>query len=316
MRKLGSAPVPAPELNRKRLEEALHFEQHDVRQMGVRNQSSRATLISMSRNVGLIGFGAIGRTVAQAWNTSSVHGHRLAAVLVRSSRLQEAKSELGSGVLVTHDADEFLAQGLGVVIEMAGQHAVADLGSQILRTGVNLMILSVGSLADNELMENLRSSATAGRSRLLLPSGAIAGIDGLLALRQAGLRRVVYSSTKPPSAWKGTLAESLVSLDEITVPTLIFQGTAREAATRFPKNANVAATVAFAGLGLDHTEVILTADPRIAVNMGMVIAEGDHSQIEIKITNRSTSEHARTSLITGLSALAALDNDARTVCFV
>jgi aspartate dehydrogenase len=270
----------------------------------------------MSKNVGLIGFGVIGRGVFQALNTSPIQGHRLVTVLVKSARLHEAKRELGSAVVVTSDPGEFLAQNVDVAIEMAGQNAVVDLGARILRSGTNLMILSSGALADDKFMEELISSAAAGGSRLLLPSGAIAGIDGLLTLRQAGLRRVVYASTKPPAAWRGTLAESLMSLDAITMPTLVFQGTAREAAALFPKNANVAATVALAGIGLDRTQVILTADPCISANVGAVVAEGDHSRIEIKITNRSAPDQARTSLITGLSALAALDNDARTVCFV
>jgi aspartate dehydrogenase len=270
----------------------------------------------MKKSVGIIGFGAIGRTMAQSWNASPIRGYRLAAVLVRAAREQEAQEELGSDVLVTSDVNEFLSLGLNVVIETAGQHAVVELGSRVLSTGSDFMIFSAGALANSELMDELCSSASSGGSKLLLPSGAVAGIDGLLSLRRSGLHRVVYSSTKPPSAWKGTLAESLVSLDTITAATLIFQGTAREAASLFPKNANVAATVALAGLGLDHTQVILTADPNIGVNMGIVLAEGAHSRIEIKVTNRRSSEHPRTSLITGLSAIAALENEERVLCFV
>jgi aspartate dehydrogenase len=148
-----------------------------------------------------------------------------------------------------------------------------------------------------------------------VPVGAIAGLDGLLALRRAGLKRVVYTSTKPPASWRGTPAETGVDLDTISAPTVVFEGTAREAASKFPKNANLAAAVALAGLGFDETQVVLVADPGVDENVGRIDAEGADSKLSVTVTGRSEPSNPKSSRITGVSVLSALDNDAEMVAF-
>ena len=123
----------------------------------------------------------------------------------------------------------------------------------------DLMVISTGALADDAVRARLRAAADASGHRMLLPSGAIAGLDGLGALRIGGLTRVTYTSTKPPAAWRGTPAAEEHDLDNLQERRVIFSGAAADAARLYPKNANLAATVALAGLGLHQTQIKLVA---------------------------------------------------------
>lgn len=269
----------------------------------------------MDKRVGIIGFGAIGRSVVDAWRARQVAGHALAALLVREHQREEAARSVPAGVAVCTGIDEFLASGLHRVVEVAGHGAVRAHGEKILVAGVDLMLVSVGSLADAALLHRLERAALQGGSRMLLPAGAIAGLDGLLSLRRAGLSKVKYTSTKPPASWKDTPAEDAFRLDELTRATVIFSGTAAEAARLYPKNANLAAAVALAGLGLERTQVELVADPSIAENIGRIDAEGAYASLSVVVGGKSAADNPKTSQITGMSVLAALENQAGLIAF-
>ena len=124
----------------------------------------------------------------------------------------------------------------------------------------------------------------------------------------AGLNRVTYRARKPPQAWKGSEAEKRIDLAALSRPETFFQGTAREAAPRFPKNANVAATVALAGLGLDRTEVELVADPTVALNVHEVEAEGVSGRVSFRLEGRAFPDNPRSSMLTAYSVARTLLN--------
>jgi len=269
----------------------------------------------MEKSVGIIGFGAIGRSVVDAWTAGRVDGHVLAALLVREHQRDEARRSVPPGVAVCTDIEEFLAQALHLVVEVAGHGAVRAHGEKILSAGIDLMLISVGSLADDALRQSLECAASQGGSRVLLPAGAIAGLDGLMSLRRAGLSNVKYTSTKPPASWKDTPADGAFRLDELTQSTVIFSGTAAEAARLYPKNANLAAAVALAGLGLEKTWVELVADPSIAENIGRIEAEGAYASLTVVVGGKSAADNPKTSQITGMSVLAALENKASLIAF-
>jgi aspartate dehydrogenase len=277
--------------------------------------AARDTLASMDTSVGIIGFGAIGRAVVNAWRERPIRGHVLGALLVREHQREEALHCVPANVTVCTSLAEFLAHGLGLVVEVAGHAAVREHGEEILSSGVDLVLISVGSLADTALLQRLEHAASQGNSRVLLPAGAIAGLDGLLSMRQAGLSKVKYTSTKPPVSWKDTPADRAFRLDELTQSTIIFSGTAAEAARLYPKNANLAAAVALAGLGLEETLVELVADPSITENIGRIDAEGAYASLTVVVAGKSATDNPKTSQITGMSVLAALENRASLVAF-
>ena len=147
-----------------------------------------------------------------------------------------------------------------------GTRAVAAYGADVLEAGSDLVVASVGALSDPALAGQLSDAARRGGSQLVVPSGAIGGIDILAAARLSALTSVRYTGTKPPMAWSGTPAEEQVDLSALEGPTVIFEGSARQAAQSYPKNANVAATLALAGIGMDphhgHAGCGIRARPR------------------------------------------------------
>jgi len=267
------------------------------------------------RRFGILGFGAIGRSLVAALARAPVPGHQLTALLVRPHQVADAQAAVPPGVAVVTDLPALLALAPDGVVEAAGQGAVATHGVQVLAAGTPLMALSVGALADAALHSALDQAARQGGTQLVLPVGAIAGLDGLMALRQAGLQRVRYTSTKPPAAWLGTPAAQQFDLLALRARTVVFEGTARQAALGFPKNANLAAAVALAGLGLDTTTVQLVADPAATGNTGQIDAEGDASRLQVSVSGASTAANPKTSGIVAYSVLACLANRAAAITF-
>ena len=251
----------------------------------------------MTGPVALIGHGAIGQIVAAEVP--------VAAVLVRPGRAQVAAAALPKATAV-ESAEELNRIGPAVVVECAGQGAVAEHGETVLARGMDLMVISTGAFADRALFERLCRTAAAAGSRILVPAGATAGLDGLLALREGGLDSVRYTSAKPPRSWRGTPAEEAHDLDSLTEPTVIYSGAAAEAARLFPKNANLAVTVALAGLGLDETRVELVADPGLTGNVGRIEAAGRLGEMTVTMANRAMPDNPKTSMVTAYSIIAAL----------
>lgn len=261
-----------------------------------------------AKRIGIIGFGGIGQSIVEALGARPLDGYCLAALLVRPYQVAEARNAVAADVTVTADLADFLAANLDIVVEAAGQAAVRDFAATVLDRGCELAVISTGALADAGLHARLLKTAEAAGGRLVIPVGAIAGLDGLLAMRQDGLARVTYTSTKPPEAWKGTPAEARFDLDRLDQSTVIFSGRADEAASQYPKNANLAATVALAGLGFEKTEIRLVADPAATGNTGRIDAESVSSSLTVIVAGRSSKTNPKTSAITGMSVLSSLAN--------
>jgi aspartate dehydrogenase len=171
-----------------------------------------------------------------------------------------------------------------------------------------LLVASVGALADQALHDRLVAAAKRNGRKLLIPAGAVAGMDGLAAARLAGIDRVRYTSRKLPVAWKGTHAEKLLDLEQVTAPTEFMRTDARQAATLFPQNANVAATIALAGVGFERTEVSLNADPGAKGNTHLVEVEGPCGTMRIELSNKPFPDNPKTSMLAGLSLLRMIRN--------
>jgi aspartate dehydrogenase len=267
------------------------------------------------KRVGLIGFGAIGRSIARLWGTLPAHSFLLAGVCARSWQASELNHGLPGGTQLCTDVDQLLALRPDYVIEAASHKVIQAHGTKILRSGCSLCLLSVGSLAEEELRHSLLAAAQDGSSQILVPAGALAGFDGLLALAGDGLRSVKYTSRKPCEAWRGTAASEAYDLDRLSQPTVIFRGSAGEAARLYPKNANLAAAVALAGLGFDRTVVDLIADPGARGNIGSVEAVSRSSTLHLSVSSHASS-NPKTSANVGPSVISALRNGAAVLRFV
>lgn len=251
--------------------------------------------------VALIGLGAIGGVVAR-----ELLANHAAEVTVVGALCRRAGVGDDLGLRTVTSLPALLALRPDLVVEAAGHVAVQAHGAACLHAGADLLIASVGALADAALLAELEATARAARRQVLLPSGALAGLDYLQAAHLAGLETVCLRSRKPPLAWRGTPAESLLDLGALTSAETFFRGNAREAARAYPKNANVAATLALCTLGLDATQVELVADPTTPGNVHEIEARGAAGELFLRLSNSASPDNPRTSLVTPYSLLRSI----------
>jgi aspartate dehydrogenase len=164
--------------------------------------------------------------------------------------------------------------------------------------------MSVGALTDNALLSALLDLSAKNGTSLILPTGAIAGIDAIRSARE-GLKSVMLITTKNPKALEGApfFKKNNISLDTINKKTTIYYGTAAEAILNFPANVNVASILALAGLGMQKTMVRIVVDPRIHYNQHEVMAEGKFGKLNIKLKNYQAEGNPKTSYLAILSAI-------------
>lgn len=248
--------------------------------------------------IGLIGKGAIAGYVVRVLEK---RGHTIGAVLLRPGRVAENPGlHVGSVQALPDDLD--------LMIDCAGHAALAVHGPAILMRGIDLITVSLGALADTQTYDTLENAARQGNARLHLASGAIGALDCLQAARIGRLDSVTYVGRKPPKGWKGSPAESKLDLDAVTCGAHThFQGTAREAALTYPKNANVAAAVALAGVGFDATQVQLIADADVTQNIHEIKAIGEFGSFQFQISGNSLPDNPRSSALAAMSVLSKIE---------
>ena len=252
------------------------------------------------QTIAIIGSGAIGEAVAGflAGNDTV----RVGAAIVEPGMESRAQEVFGENVDVVTNLDS-LSNDPDLAVDCAGHPALRQHGEAVLSRGINLVSVSSGALADTELYDRLAAAAKCGGSQLRVASGAIGALDALSAASVGSLQRVTYRGRKPPKGWRGSPAESKLDLDSLTEAAMHFSGSARNAALEYPKNANVAASVALAGIGFDDTVVELIADPDVTRNVHEVVAEGDFGRFEFRIEGNSLPDNPRSSAITAMSVV-------------
>ena len=261
--------------------------------------------------VGIIGVGAIGSFVHRELDA---RGFEIRALLVRPGRIADVATRYPGLFCVATAAD--LPDDLDLMIDCAGQEALRAHGPDILRRGIDLATVSIGALADATLYGSLEDAANEGQSTLHLASGAIGALDCLRAGRVGQLQSVTYAGRKPPAGWKGSPAEETIDLDSLEGEARVhFEGSARDAAMRYPKNANVAAAVALAGIGMDETKVRLIADPTVEQNIHEVRATGDFGSFSFEIRGNALPDNPRSSALAAMSAVSVAEQLSRRVRF-
>jgi len=194
-----------------------------------------------------------------------------------------------------------------LVVEAAGREAVAVWVPVALRHAKAVIVASTSALLDETFLSGLRDIAKACGSRILIPSGAIGGIDALAAAAVLPLDEVVHQVAKPPLAWKNTEAERRTNLAAISERTIVFAGSAREAAALFPQNANATVVTSLAGIGLDRTRVELVADPALKRNQHRISARGAFGTLQITLENEPSAVNPKSSELTALSLVRLIE---------
>ncbi|QKE75852.1 aspartate dehydrogenase [Arthrobacter citreus] len=255
-----------------------------------------------SLKIGLIGYGAIGQDIVKYINEGKAGDVMLNAVLVR--RKDKYASQISH--LFFENEEAFFELGLDVIIEAAGHEAIYKYGKRALSSNSDFVIASVGALADDTLLAELETAAKLNNSRIMIPSAAIAGLDRVAASMLQSVDEVKLVTRKPPSAWRGTIAEDKVDLDTVKEPLCIYSGVARESSKLFPESTNVSAALSLAGVGFEKTKVEVYVDPTITRNTHQIIVKGYFGEMEVKVQNIPSATNPKTGYIVAMSICNAL----------
>jgi aspartate dehydrogenase len=252
--------------------------------------------------VAIAGFGAIGMQLALSLDRG-IAGYTLAAVSASDrGKAAERMARLARPVpVVPLDELEALAD---LVIECAPAKLLPDIIGPFLRAGKSAMVLSCGALlGHDELVEAARENG----GQIIVPSGALLGLDAVAAAAEGEIESVRMITRKPVRGLLGApyLEQHDIRLDGLTEPLKVFSGSAREAAAGFPANVNVAVALSLAGIGPDRTTIEIWADPSLTRNVHRIEVEADSASFAMGIEN-VPSENPRTGRITALSAIACL----------
>ncbi|WPB57454.1 aspartate dehydrogenase [Xylophilus sp. GOD-11R] len=253
--------------------------------------------------IGIAGLGTIGKTLARAID-AGIPGMTLGAVAARNIQAAQdwIAAELKHPVPVT--GLESLVEHCDLVIECAPAALMPTLGAPVLKAGKKLVVLSSGALLEHAHLIEL---ARAHGGQILVPTGALLGLDAVIAAAEGEIRSVRMVSRKPVEGFRGApfLAANNIDIEGITEPLRIFAGKAREAATGFPANLNVAISLSLAGIGPDRTELEIWADPTITRNTHSITVDSDAASFTMTIQN-IPSENPKTGRITAQSVIALL----------
>jgi aspartate dehydrogenase len=261
------------------------------------------------KSIGIVGCGAIGKALIQAVESGKLPV-RVAGVASRTEKsAREILAEFRNPPAYLSRAD--LIGAADLVVEAAGGSIVPSLAEEAFAAGKDLMVISVGALLDHpEIMERSRYSGC----RLYLPSGAIAGLDGIKSATVGEIAHVTHTTRKPPAGLDGApyLIERGISLAGLQEEKEVFSGSAREACRGFPANVNVTAAVSLAGIGADQTRVKIIAVPGLLRNCHDIDVEGEFGRLQVHIEN-VPSENPKTGKLTAMSIIRAVKDAMDTV---
>lgn len=257
--------------------------------------------------IGIIGCGFIGTQICLAVDSGAIPAEIFGVSDFSDEKADAVLKLLKSGGAKKCTPEEMIIS-CDLMIECASQDAVLKYALPAAEKGVDLMILSVGAFQDPDFYRKVREAAAASGSKIYIPSGAIAGTDGLKSAAIAGLTSVSVTTRKPVFGLAGSpyLINNNIDLSEITEPKLVFEGTAAEAVIGFPKNVNVCATVSLCGLGFEKTQVRIIADPTISENLHELEVYGDFGHMKMLIENKPSPQNPKTSYLAALSAVSVL----------
>lgn len=252
------------------------------------------------KTAGIAGLGAIGQAVAKALQAERVPGLSLVGVSENNANTP-AIQEFN---LPNMDFDA-LARAADLIIECLPANAVPALMEKVFLRKKDVVIISSAALIIfPEILEHNKRSD----SRIIVPSGALCGLDGVRAMKQLGITASRITTTKTPGGYKNApyVIEKNIDLSTIKTKILLFSGNALEAAKGFPANINVAATLSLAGIGPEATQVEIWADPTANSNTHEIIVESDFSTLTCRIENRPDPANPKSSMLAAQSIIAVL----------
>jgi aspartate dehydrogenase len=252
--------------------------------------------------VAIAGLGAVGRVLAQRL-AAGIPGLQLAAVAARDAGKAQAWLD-AQDIRCPVVSLAALPQHADLAVECAPPPLLEQICRPMLEAGKKVMVLSVGALLPRpDLME----LAKAHGGQIIVPTGALLGLDAVSAAAEGSIQSVRMRTRKPPRGLAGAayLVRHGISVENLEAPKKVFSGSAREAAAGFPENLNVVAALSLASIGPDQVQIEIWADPTVSRNCHTIEVEADSARFSMTIEN-VPSENPKTGRITALSVIAAL----------
>jgi len=259
------------------------------------------------KRIGILGCGAIGTQIALAIDSGKIPA-TLTHIYDNSKEASSSLIEkLENKPEIVENSHLLSSNSVDIVVEAASQDAVKDVALSILQNKKDLMIMSVGALLDESIYDILSDACKDFKKTIYLPSGAIAGLDGIKSIKNE-LDSISITTTKHPRSLKGAkfFENSEINLDQIKSNTLIFEGTAKEAVSLFPANINVAALLSLSGIGSEKTSVRIIVDPDTDKNTHQIEAVGTFGKMTFIVENFPDANNPKTSRLAILSAIETL----------
>jgi aspartate dehydrogenase len=259
----------------------------------------------MKKKIGIIGCGAIGSFLAKKISTDLKPVCRLWALSdIDKEKAERLSKALNPKPLIT--GFDMIIGKSDIVIEAASASASLDIARRALKKKKTVFIMSSGGILNNA--NELFCLAKKNKARIILPSGAVCGLDGIKSAAIGGIHKACLTTKKPPRGLMGApfIEKNRINLNSITGETLIFEGTADEAVKAFPKNINVSALLSIAGIGAKKTTVKIITSPEYMVNTHEIEIEGDFGRIITVTENMACADNPKTSFLACLSVLSAL----------
>jgi aspartate dehydrogenase len=254
-------------------------------------------------SVAIGGLGAIGFPVARRL-AQGLPGFRLAAVAARDTARAEARLAAADIAVPVVPLAE-LARRADIIVECLPAGQFRAIAEPAIAGGRIFVPLSAGALLEHvDLVERAREAG----ARIIVPTGALLGLDAVRAAAEGEIRSVKMTTRKPPRGLAGApyLAEHGISLERLAAPLKVFEGNARDGARGFPDNVNVAAALALAGIGAERTRLEIWADPALDRNTHLIEVDADSARFSMTIQNIPSAENPRTGRLTPLSVIACL----------
>lgn len=261
--------------------------------------------VSPLMRITIIGCGSIGSKLARAADQMQ-EVRRIYLMDIRKDVSDSVAASMNKAVVINSVEEELYHCDL--VIEAATQDAAKQILPMVIARGVDMMIMSVGSLVDDDFRKMVFDRAKVSGAKIYIPTGALCGTDGLRSASVDEIESVELITTKGPKSLADVkyLMDKGIDVNTITERTVIYTGPAREAVRIFPKNVNVAATVSLLGIGFDDTKVTVVLDPAIKSNSHDLKVKGKFGEMECHTYNVPESDNPKTSHLATLSAISAL----------
>jgi aspartate dehydrogenase len=225
----------------------------------------------------------------------------------------ESRAAIPPGIRFLTSPRELAVLRPDIVVEAAGRAAIDIWAEAALAAAPAMIVASTSAFCDEPLLTRLVDVAGQHGSRIFIPSGAIGAVDALASAAVLGLDEVTHQIVKPPVAWRGTPAEKLLDLESLRERAVFFSGSAREAASRYPQNANATVVTALAGVGLDKTRVEMVADPAVRINGHRIAARGAFGRLEILLENNPLATNPKSSELTALSLVRLIEHQTHAI---